>query len=130
MREIKYMAWHKKYERMYEVSSLHMATLTNGGIWATVNGRYCIDDKDIKIQIQPNDIILMQYTGFKDGTDTEIYEDYLLENENGLVRVLFDEENGWYAVEDANFKMRLVDYIRDYDFEVIGSIYENSEFIN
>lgn len=66
MREIKFRAWNKKYKKMYRVHDLHMANPMNGGIWATVDARDPIGDKDIYIQIQPKDIEVMQYTGLKD----------------------------------------------------------------
>lgn len=73
--------------------------------------------------------VLMQFTGFKDHSGREIYENDLLENELGLVTVIFDEENGWFSVEDDNYRMVLVDYIRENDFKVVGNIFESDELL-
>lgn len=73
--------------------------------------------------------VLMQFTGFKDKSGRDIYENDLLENELGLVVVILDQENGWFAVEDANYRMVLADYIRENDFKVIGNIHEDEELL-
>lgn len=133
MREIKFRAWHKKNKKMYVVSDLHMATLMNGGIWATVNGRSAIENKEIKVQIQPKDIELMQYTGMKDKNGKEIYEGDLLQDSEDIAKAAFEmgQFMAFYKTMKGEWKPygTLLKYMVDHDGEVIGNIRDNPELI-
>lgn len=132
MREIKFRAWHKKYKKMYKVLHLHMET----DIWATVEGRNCIEDKDIHIQIQPNDIEMMQYTGLNDKNGKEIYEGDISQCGSVEYEIRWVEKSakfGAKVIKSESVLIRGCTFpIQDYviegtmmcNFEVIGNIYE------
>ncbi|GGE47886.1 hypothetical protein GCM10011391_28330 [Pullulanibacillus camelliae] len=136
MREIKFRAWVKNRRRMYEVLHLHLKTIMNGGIWATVKGYDIIDQKDIHLQIQPGDIEVMQYTGLKDKNGKEIYEGDVLEAEHKLktqkfkrkYQVIFNEKGYWDAISLDDKPVRLC-YAGFDKCEVIGNIYEDPELV-
>ena len=71
----------------------------------------------------------MQYTGFKDETDQEIYEgDILLEISLGNMVIEWEPEIGSWVYRDINSPVRLSDdWVKA--FRVIGNIYENPELI-
>jgi uncharacterized phage protein (TIGR01671 family) len=132
MREIKFRAWNKKRKRMYEVLHLHAETLDNGGLWATVKGRNCIEDKDIHIQIQPKDIVVMQYTGLTDRNGKEIYEGAIVEvtyrgGEVERFKVYYELDRARYSFEDQHGTDW--GWSKSNEMEVIGNIYENPELL-
>lgn len=120
---------------MYEVSDLHMATIMNGGIWATANARDCIEDKDIKIQIQPKDIKVMQFTGLQDINGTDIYEgdivECLIEGERFGAIETVEFKNGcfWLRHRDVSLSYWVTHTSFDGDFKVIGNIYQHPHLL-
>lgn len=67
---------------------------------------------------------LMQYTGFKDKNDTEIYERDIVKHKFGQGQV-FDRNGCWFIEMYQELGYTLKDTI-----EVIGNIYENPELIS
>jgi len=73
---------------------------------------------------------LMQYTGLKDKNGKEIYEGDLFNYmcDDGCI-----EKNCEVVFNDGAFRTRwgcLIKDIIDWEFEVIGNIYENPELLN
>jgi uncharacterized phage protein (TIGR01671 family) len=124
MREIKFRAWHKKRKKYYEVLDLHLSSLYNGGIWATCLGFDVIEQKDIHIQIQPQDCIIEQYTGLKDNYGKEIYEGDILKTYYGLEYVLVYLAPNYMAVRANDYSFY---YDKITELEVIGNIHEVKE---
>ena len=120
MREIKFRAWVKDAttgERM-----------CNRVRWLDLdNQRICTESG-----MQPDEFILMQYTGLKDKNGREIYEgDILIGKERELicvVTVVWDR-SGYWTYKGYSKELRggyLTDLRR---VEVIGNIYENPELL-
>lgn len=158
-RVIKFRAWDRKRKRMYEVLHLHMKGDFNNNDWATVKGYDIIEQKDIHLQIQPKDCVLMQFTGLLDKNGKEIYE-------GDIIAVKFHphyvERVSWVGEPDATaevfwdlnaFRLKAKGqednrYADFFDFvssevygykmcdisyentEIIGNIYENPQLIN
>ena len=123
MKEIKFRAWHKKRKKYYKVLHLHLDDL--GGIWATCEGFDIIEQKEIHIQIQPKDCIIVQYTGLKDKNGKEIYEGDIVENVSFYPSVVkYDDDHARFTAEGASFH-----HYRSHEWEVIGNIYENPELL-
>jgi uncharacterized phage protein (TIGR01671 family) len=142
MREHKYLAWHKRYKKIYKVLHLHLAS--DEGPWATVEGFDIIEDKHIHIKIQPKDIELMEFTG-KVHNGVEIYDGFILKWEKQATEteeymcqtdeVVFKDGafvlkniEGWCPVYQ-HFDEYFDNLGEDESVTVIGNRYDNPEFL-
>ena len=90
-----------------------------------------------KLRASERKFDLMQFTGFKDKNDKEIYENDIVKFKDGRIGVvifdtlpLYIENQGKYYVTGwfINFKNEEYEPLED-DAEVIGNIYENPELL-
>ena len=113
MREIKFRAWLKNECVMCEVSNIHF-------------GINCVEVYDPDIELDFSEIDLMQYTGLKDTSNKEIYE-------NDVVKTTSDSKHrGQSPVFIDNGIIQPFGFLECYDgtkFEVIGNIHENPELL-
>lgn len=138
MREIKFRAWDKKAEKMYYLSEGkdrgidYQISFWLGGCElvevTSERGAVVICGKDDTITGSRNDGEFMQFTGLKDKAGKEIYEDDLIEYNEQLYRVCWDEDSGgWYANGVIVAEIETLYYLED--LEVIGNIYQNKELL-
>ena len=134
MREIKFRAWdkHDKKNRKNQPSMLKVT-----GIFTYSNH----DELDIGFVggrglFKPDDVVLMQYTGFKDIDGVEIYEGDIVSFDDST-----NTEGGWHEVhcigevewdkQTASFQVTERQCAESYEVlsecKVLGNIYENQE---
>ena len=108
-REIKFRAWDKEKNEI-------TTTICIGGLHIPYNSN-------------PNNYILMQYTGLKDKNGKEIYEGDIVRNtaDKYHYEIKWDNfESAWSLGENGSPIRR---YLLSEYWEVIGNIYENPELL-
>ena len=110
MREIKFKAWDKKEKRF--LTQKEMTEI--GGFYYT----YGVDP-------DPEEYVLMQFTGLKDKNGKEIYEGDILQDKFGNKDIV-----RYSSFHDAGIDVQGLGCGVSFDKgEVIGNIYENPELI-
>ena len=120
MREIKFRAWHKKKNKMYQVYRMCFADYQEGVFYYS---KPYADGRSINAETGDKDIIIMQFTGLKDKNGKEIFEgDVCREVFQGeyIGEVTFSPTQGYLVANRA---------IWPHDIEVIGNIYSNPELL-
>ncbi len=124
-REIKFRAWDNFFKQMYYFDFENNIEVRSGHLWI-VHEEGAVSSKSPSIKI-------MQYTGLKDRNDKEIYEGDLVAvadyaSWEGLYKVIWDEENSMYMIEDAyGDREKLCEFE---EYLVKGNIYENPELLD
>jgi uncharacterized phage protein (TIGR01671 family) len=88
------------------------------------------------------DYELMQYTGFKDKNEVEIYDQDIIGDfvevegkmEQSTQTVYFDEMLGQWMLDNSANQDRTVSYslfseLQDFEYEVLGNVFENPDLI-
>ncbi len=131
MREIKFRAWDRKFNKWIDGGygfhilgeSIHLGGLFSGYFRKLSDGRL-------------SDIIITQYTGLKDKNGNEIYDGDVVgvhddEMQGKIIsRVSWHEKLGaWWLDGQYQFKEYLYEFDDSISLEIIGNIYENSELL-
>ncbi len=131
-RPIKFRAWDKDTKEMEIVGAIdwdeHGKVLT------------CNTEKHKHYMTEPNQFVLMQYTGLRDKNGVEIYEGDIANITLGLVEKGGYTERGVmeFNIPSAQFSFLCRDSLFEepqerpdaFKVEVIGNIYENPELLN
>lgn len=121
-REIKFRAWDIKHKQLVGVEKIDF-------LEGQIN---FLEDHCYIETLNLNEIVLMQFTGFKDKYYVEIYEGDIIKMKDGnIFEIYWDEIDGnWtrkniYKVKHPFNKSILIYY----DSEIIGNIYQNQELM-
>ena len=109
--------------RMYQPDEVLVG---NGDIWI-------IDEDSCDNEwIVNNDLHLMQSTGLRDKNGKEIFEGDVVLVFDSPYTVFYDNERGSYRLKPHDDRWN-VDYMSNFphggNFEVVGNIYENKEYL-
>ncbi len=127
MRELKFRAYHRKEKEIYPVVFLNLEKkIVCICCEKTINGEWYKNESLF-------DVDLLQFTGFKDNYETEIYENDIVEYRDGeysFKGVVTHSPFGWY-VKGTNDNFTFEDFSNEVtgkaDCYVIGNIY-NTEY--
>lgn len=140
MREIKFRAWDKNTNTMYENISIlpSMECIAINVDYDHDFQEYCIDESYV---VELKDVELLEYTGLKDKNGVEIYEGDIIKTHENRIQTIIWEDNGFkreYTFKrtylgESYFETRSFDIgdssHRNWGHEVIGNIYENPELL-
>ena len=127
--EIKFRCWDKKMKKIYPIESIYFY---NDGIRVWV-----IDGKGITHNLQPNELILMQYTGSKDKKlcQHDIIEypfEHPITDEEEIHKGVIEKDDYGFRVEtldgSSSFSLENLDEVMN-GVKIIGNIHENHSLL-
>lgn len=122
----RFRAWHNELGRMMSISDMwfNVDSLGEIGLNDSVMNDY--------ITVSPDEIELMQSTGLFDKNNKEIFEGDIVRVLDSPYTVFYDNERGSYRLKPHDDRWN-VDYMSNFshggNFEVVGNIYENKEYL-
>lgn len=129
MEGVKFRAWDKVMEKMYEVGFIDFAK-------ERVQLAHIVDGICYAVYISPlKDVELLQYTGIKDAKGNEIYEGDVVDQEfydridegNGFTGVVKQEEGVWWIDNEVDNGTQLWSEINLN--RIKGNRFENPELL-
>lgn len=138
MKTIKFRVWDGKklhYPEATKDESNHYLQFGTNGFWLFNEKGKMVTASEVSGECN-------QFTGFKDKNGKEIYEGDIIgdwtKTEEGLKQskqqVFWFEKEGCWKLDNSFFQNKsncqnLYSELRDYEFEVLGNIYENPELL-
>ena len=136
MREFKFRAWDTRKKEMFMVNKMTFRTCYD--VFRVFGNNHCKDEFHI---VNPDDCILMQFTGLKDKNGKEIYEGDIVKYKTTLKYKgeTFENIIEWHetsstccfkiiGIKDRRVRYRLSkNQIFNHDIEIIGNVYEKEE---
>lgn len=117
----KFRAWDKRNNEMLVVEAIKF----NRGEFESIG-------YGITLLRGADEIELMQSTGIFDRNDQEIFEGDIVRVLDSTYTVFYDNERGSYRLKPHDDRWN-VDYMSNFshggNFEVVGNIYENKEYL-
>lgn len=127
MREIKFRAWDKKRNKMFDSYSVNN------------NGEFCVDtDYTNTCECKGGEnLIQLQFTGLKDKNEKDIYEGDIIQAETytGFYKGIIVFGNGCFSLKitetkDVGYDVGQTPLLDAFEkLEIIGNIYENPELV-
>ncbi len=122
---LRFRAWHKTWEEMGKVKRIRFDDDANVTTVLFIG-------KDFGVNAKIDEFELMQSTGLHDKNGKEIFEGDIVLVLDSPYTVFYDNEKGSYRLKPHDDRWN-VDYMSNFshggNFEVVGNIYENKEYL-
>lgn len=140
-REIKFKVWHKELKEMFWFDLMWGRSGRSGSGWLDVvkwgqEKKYSqvAFGTDNRVDIDPTECELMQFTGWVDKNGKDIYQgDLISENGSSPYEVIWQFHAGKWIMqsfeEGRYYREMAYDYAQR-DYEVIGNVYETPQLLN
>ena len=127
---LKYRAWYVLAEEM--IDEILMISFVR----KEIIGKFSDGSTSVPLKFEDKrngeDVVLMQSTGIFDKNNTEIFEGDIVRVLDSTYTVFYDNERGSYRLKPHDDRWN-VDYMSNFshggNFEVVGNIYENKEYL-
>lgn len=132
MREIKFRAWDEHNKVLHkDVEFIRSGIEDNDWIIFKSDKQRLEDKVVLDNPYFQKQIKLMQYTGFKDKNEVEIYEGDIIEYMTGQLKHIPTKHKVTWLKDEARFSFgcKANTQYMFYNTEVIGNIYENPELL-
>ena len=121
----KFRAWDSAKKEMFKDTF----AITESGQVVVVEQEFVTSPPDY---VFVDHLVIMQSTGLFDKNNTEIFEGDIVRVLDSTYTVFYDNERGSYRLKPHDDRWN-VDYISNFshggNFEVVGNIYENKEYL-
>lgn len=119
MREIKFRAWDKSQNKMYQVRGINF---DNEDLWLKINETQIMGANLFEVE-------LMQYTGLKDKNGIEIYEGDIVRCYGGEFCQGVYEYDESIRIDSLTNPFTMLCLTESENLEVVGNIYKNPELL-
>lgn len=128
MRERKFRAWSKKHNKYLKLTGIRYDDDKFAGVFVIYGTIAGIPNT---IFLEPEDVILEQYTGLKDKNGKEIYEGDIVGFKwtKRLYVVTYRIYDASFILENDEWEEAIRLSLDKDDFEVFGNIHENPELL-
>ena len=145
MRELKFKAWDRKQKKMFPIQRMEWNKISNELVHLSgvdIHDKDSDHEGDVyyggsakKLTGTPAQLryVPLQYTGWKDDTDTEVYESDLIMDmiTAKIYEILWDETGSGFGFADGEQFVDLYDFedICSNGYRIVGNIYENPDLL-
>lgn len=145
MKQLKFKAYHKKSQQMYDVLGMYQIDEPRPGAWSydliLPEGDTRAKMDSLIVGVPEAELEILEYIGIKDKFKKNIYSGYIVKCQDLIGQIIYKVDFGAYYVRVAKFDKNEWDFPPEIgndisistlaigDWEIIGNIYQNLELL-